>query len=469
MVNTPISQFDINQYRTKLSSILAPAPSTMPVSTPAMIQSPAPVATPAPTPVTQQQPAPVAKTPIVNQPTVTPPQGGQSTYNGGSIVDYLASTGQSTDYASRVNLAKVYGIQNYTGTAEQNSALLGKLRGALPVTPPTQAQNFGNPTPPTPTTPLTPEQQAQADLNKKAEDAGRAGLSVSEFNATIGPSAKDRAKIASDLGITDLEASAFALPKQSTEETYKQMFKTSGLADVKSKINELNDEIAHDREDLRTAIGAVDENPFLTETSRVGRGKRILDQAEQKINNKLTQVQRYQDLYNTGISEINNSIIRAQADFTQDQTINTAKLNYLQKKAEVNLADLVSGKQSSAMGSFLKGKASTKAPDLVGNAETGFYKYDQTTGRFIQVIGKSSKTTLEEKKLIAETNKIKSEGGYPNFKPTSAQLEQVGRFVNSEEGKAKGATKADLEKAKTDPNFFYYLQNLAEQNGYIKN
>lgn len=48
--------------------------------------------------------------------------------NTNSIVDFLASLGQASDYNTRANLARQYGISNYTGTAAQNSQLLGILK-----------------------------------------------------------------------------------------------------------------------------------------------------------------------------------------------------------------------------------------------------------------------------------------------------------------------------------------------------
>ena len=45
-----------------------------------------------------------------------------------SIVDYLTSKGQASDYNSRAKLAQSQGIQNYTGTAEQNTQLLSNLQ-----------------------------------------------------------------------------------------------------------------------------------------------------------------------------------------------------------------------------------------------------------------------------------------------------------------------------------------------------
>jgi hypothetical protein len=46
-----------------------------------------------------------------------------------SIVDYLNSIGQASDFNTRSKLAQQYGITNYTGTAEQNLSLLAKLQG----------------------------------------------------------------------------------------------------------------------------------------------------------------------------------------------------------------------------------------------------------------------------------------------------------------------------------------------------
>ena len=56
-------------------------------------------------------------------------------YTGVSIVDYLKSIGQPSDFPSRVALAKQKGIANYAGTEDQNAQLLNMLRTPAPVTP----------------------------------------------------------------------------------------------------------------------------------------------------------------------------------------------------------------------------------------------------------------------------------------------------------------------------------------------
>jgi hypothetical protein len=52
----------------------------------------------------------------------------ESAYTGNSIVDYLKSANQPSDFASRTKMAGQQGIQGYTGTADQNTQLLGSLR-----------------------------------------------------------------------------------------------------------------------------------------------------------------------------------------------------------------------------------------------------------------------------------------------------------------------------------------------------
>lgn len=50
----------------------------------------------------------------------------------GSIVDYLKRTGKNSSYSSRKDLAKEYGIEGYSGTAQQNTQLLQYLQEGRP-------------------------------------------------------------------------------------------------------------------------------------------------------------------------------------------------------------------------------------------------------------------------------------------------------------------------------------------------
>lgn len=61
-----------------------------------------------------------------SSPKASKPKGDQKT---GSLVDYLKSIGEPSDFNSRAKLASKHGIKNYKGTADQNTALLKKVRG----------------------------------------------------------------------------------------------------------------------------------------------------------------------------------------------------------------------------------------------------------------------------------------------------------------------------------------------------
>jgi len=105
------------QQNTQLLGILSNQTNTKPVAT---------NTTPTPT---QPAPAPV----VTPKPAVTPapaPSTGKlgASYTGTSVVDFLTKAGQASDFTSRSKLAQTYGIQNYTGTAEQNTKLLTTLK-----------------------------------------------------------------------------------------------------------------------------------------------------------------------------------------------------------------------------------------------------------------------------------------------------------------------------------------------------
>ena len=74
----------------------------------------------------------------------------KSNYQGSSIVEYLNSLGQASDYGTRSSLASKYGIQNYVGSAAQNTQLLNILRGSQsssnPVIPTVQYNTPAGPT-----------------------------------------------------------------------------------------------------------------------------------------------------------------------------------------------------------------------------------------------------------------------------------------------------------------------------------
>lgn len=466
-----VSSYDINQYRQTLNSLTANStPVYVPPKTNLQYNSPSPVVPTAPTPTAT--------------PTVTPTQQTGKVYtvvSGDNLSTIAQRNGMTLQQLQALNpeitnpnLIKL-GQQIKLGSGTTPTPTQTPTTPTAPTTP----TPYNTPTPTTPTAPVAPVDTSNLSSEELARRAGEAGLSVSEYQSLM-TSANSLSKtesdaIAKELGITALEGEIFKKPKQSTQEMFQTAYNTAGLSDIKAKIQKINDEIERDREDLRQATGQIDENPFLTESSRVGRGKRILDQAEKKINNKLAQADTLQKLYDQGINEINAMITRDKEDFGVNQRIDEAKLNYLLKKAEVESARQVNQRTASSTSTYLSSKAGTNEPKVIGNASTGFFRWDGTLKKYVQVVAPSSSENMPssyQEFTLAEKNPAykkylqdKASGMAEPFKPTSEQKALVGRFLSTAEAKALGATSEDLTKAMTDPEFFYYLLQLANENG----
>ncbi len=472
VLNPTITSADVADYNTRLQNILGGNALSSNLS-PSSISSSLYPTTPKPAaPVTPIYPTPDGKpiptaTPApapTGAPAVAPTGGTYKVVAGDSLSKIAAKNGMTLsqllalnpDYKANPNLVQIGASINLGGSAAPVN------NGSAPTGSPT-----GTPTGGTPNAPVQTDQQKADAL---AAAAGKAGLSVSEYQAIldrgITVSKEESDKIKQDLGIPALETAVFAKPSKTSEQLFTEAYATSGLADLKTKIAALDDQIAKERGLLSDATGAINENPFLTETSRVGRGKRVLDQAEQKINNLIAQKTSYTDLYTNGIKEINDSILRQQNDFKLSNDMSVAQLNYLVAKADKEVAMLKDKKTTASNNSlkaYLDSVASGKAPTTIGNSESGFYKYDQTTGKFIQVIAPSALSQAQTEKAKADAANGGDSGA---FKPTADQKALVGRFANSTEGAALGFTAADKARLYTDPNFFYWALQKASEAGF---
>lgn len=467
-----VSSYDINKYRQTLNTLTANStPAYIPPSTGLQYNSPSPVVPTAPTPT----PTPT--------PTVSPTQQTGKVYTvvaGDNLSTIAQRNGMTLQQLQALNPEITN--PNLIKLGQQIKLGAGTTPTQTPQqtpTTPTAPTPYNTPTPTAPTAPVAPVDTSNLSSEELARRAGEAGLSVSEYQSlmtsTNSLSKAESDAIAKELGITALEGEIFKKPKQSTQEMFQTAYDTAGLSDIKVKIQKINDEIERDREDLRQATGQIDENPFLTESSRVGRGKRVLDQAEKKITNKLAQADTLQKLYDQGISEINAMITRDKEDFGRNQAIDEAKLNYLIKKAEIQATQKVNERTSSSTATYLSSKASSSEPKTIGNASTGFFRWDGTTKKYVQVIAPSSTENVPssyQEFALAEKNPAykkylqdKASGVSEPFKPTSEQKALVGRFLSTAEAKALGATSDDLAKAMVDPEFFYYLLQLANENG----
>ena len=116
-----------------------------------------------------------------------------ATYTGYSIVDYLKSIGQASDFASRKKLAEQLGIKDYRGAADQNLKMLDMLRSGQTATQ----------------KPAQTTVQPVAQTNTQAK-SNYTGYSIVDYLKSIGQASDfaSRKKLAEQLGIKDYRGAA---------------------------------------------------------------------------------------------------------------------------------------------------------------------------------------------------------------------------------------------------------------------
>ena len=177
-------------------------------------------------------------------------------YSGVSIVDYLNSTGQVSDFASRQRLAQQFGIQNYVGSAEQNTQLLNLLKQQQPA-------------------PITPLPQQPLSLDSP--------LKKDELLTSIGFGKTGE--------LTDTN-------KTDAKSLIQNLADAFGLTDVKKSIATLDNQLADD-------IAFINENPWISEGLRSKKMAALQGKYESKKDSLIDQLKYSNETINQAISLYN--------------------------------------------------------------------------------------------------------------------------------------------------------------------
>lgn len=180
-----------------------------------------------------------------------------SSYIGPSIVDYLNSVGQPSSFAARAQLAQQMGIQNYSGTAAQNTQMLGALRSrATSTTSGTSAPAGGS--------------TAALPSNQPQNQPGAA--------ATV------------------------ATPKDFTAQ-YQDIISSLGLTDIKAKFDEVNKQYEDLQGELTDKISDVNDDPWLSEGVRQKKVQQLQDRYDSKLTTLQNKIKIYDSLYKEGVDQ----------------------------------------------------------------------------------------------------------------------------------------------------------------------
>lgn len=233
------------------------------------------------TPVTEPQPAAPAEDPALG---ANQQQPGQvvpgSTYTGGSIVDYLKSIGQPNDFAYRRTLAQQNGIENYSGTAQQNIELLAALR---------QANGPGN-------------AAAGAGAAAAGAAAGQGNTVVTPDGAVTTVDTPEKSQFQQDIeeimrefGIEPPDN--LQSPQSSFSNTYKDVFENLGGQELKEQYEMFSKEFSDLQEEKNQKVQNIKNDPWLTEGVKVRRLRELDSEYEGRESNAIDKIKLAEGLF----------------------------------------------------------------------------------------------------------------------------------------------------------------------------
>jgi hypothetical protein len=335
-------------------------------------------------------------------------------YNGVSIVDYLSSVGKPTDFASRASMAASNGITGYAGTAEQNTQLLNLLRGGSGVQPTPQATTTPTATTQNPGVSTTPtggsDALVQALISK--------GYNPTDAqNAANGPRAAELAKeylgTGGNTGVSGVNTSFLNTPTIDLPSLYQNMYDTSGISDLQRTLSDQSKAFTE-------AKGAINDNPFLSEATRVGR------------------VAKLETLFNDRTANIRNDIATKQADIETKLNIQTKQFDINSQQATQALSQfqtlLSSGALDNASGEDIAnitratGMSSSMIQAAINankakNVQTSIQSFDDGTNQGFVVINSNTGEII--KKDVIASSKPTSSGYTSTTKDIATNKENV--------------------------------------------
>lgn len=280
------------------------------------------------------------------------------------------------------------------------------------------------------------------DQSSLAKSAGKAGLGIDDWQklASTGITADETATIRKNLGIDALESKVFTTAP-STQKLYTDAYSMAGLADIKSQYEAKVKELNAKKEELNQRLATINENPWKVEATRVGAIAREKEFYDGTLSNLAEEAKFYSDLYNQGLSEVNNLVSRQSTDFTNEQASNQAKLNYLLQQVESQSKALLTEKNAKVaryLPEYLKSKQSKEVPKTI-NTDNGTFVWNETTRTFEPLAGSNKPITsgssgssgdfMTNSQIVSTINQIA--GAFDNepivkeFNTISSQLEFV--------------------------------------------
>lgn len=395
-----------------------------------------------------------------NNAQVNPPNAQQppSGYTGPSIVDALSLGGQPSDFASRAKMAEAQGIQNYTGTADQNTSLLQQYRagfanakGTAPTTSSEGSAGVAQNLPSTP--PDTTQAQAVLDDNKAHQQY------------------LDDYKTAQDT----------SSQRESLVSEYQRLSKDSGIPELNTELMNMKNVINGTEQDIRDEVnkagGFATNSQVLSLAS--ARNKTLIS----NYNDLLETRTNLQNNLNTmiGLAEQDRAFASAQID--KQLNFDQQNIQFADKAVANSQSALDSMQKSEGWDGIYKAALASGDPQAIGRINStmgnGFdlatmAQFDAQT-RAMQLakdnatLANTAADNARASQALAETirhNKA-DEANSANkpsndlLTPGQADVSKVMSALESADKTTKDSV--DTAKLRTDPTYFYWIKGQLGQ------
>lgn len=431
--------------RTPVSS---PAPVSQPVSQPqpnsqGFIQSGiSPVSQPQPQVNNQGFVQSGNQLPTTNIPTTQPIT--QPTQQTGSIVDYLNSVGKPSDFASRSQLAAQYGIQGYTGTAEQNTQLLNAVRGSGQA-PTSQAPTVESPT----AQPIDENRQKLIDeLSTKVKDIQGQLDTIQQakdkgMQITPQTTYEEAASFLSDYGVNVDEGKTVTNPSGSWQDTYQQLFSQLGLDKVKTNIDDTIAKIEALNNERAEKAAIINDNPWISEAERSRQISKLNDEYDGKESSLTNALTLYQDTYNQGREEAQFLVTTALSQYNAEREFDLEEQKMLADQAEAN---------AKAAADLAKIN-----PAVYKEVQGGLYNVE--TGEWVIGPKATSDTGLTKAQILAQLSSLRT---------AARQDPDIKAFTEVRAAYEGAVSAADMDSSTGDITLMRYIAKMTDPTSSVR-
>lgn len=257
-----------------------------------------------------------------------------------------------------------------------------------------------------------------------------------------------------------------AQPSINLPSLYDSLYKNSGITEVEGKIAEINKNLNAKQQAHNTAINNSNDNPFLSEASRVGRNEKLKQSYESSIANDINQLNTAKNDIATRKADIETKLNLELKQFDINSQQAQQALSQFNTLLSMGALDGASGedianitRQTGLSSTMINNAITAKNKKQV---ETSIMNFDDGTNQGFVVIDKSTGEIIARENIAA--SKPKSEGsGKASESEIKAEQIQIAK-----EAAQKGATVSQMFQLYSgilDPDLIYQIYNANSKYG----